>query len=672
MIKDPLKKEVLERLTEFHLKHQEGSPHRAKLYLDFPRFGNQNLEYLRRKGGITGLVQRMKGFFGKYATDFEEDLNAEEEFGLIKLDIFDEDIKSIPVRGLYNLEWEDTSTDITRSMMRYMLSLEQQKQYVRMSPVTRSIQKILEENDLEDPKKIVKDAYLNRGSVVWKKITGKNVRRKTVESLIEREFEGKLLTGWGSDSTAAVKLANGMFQLSSFQFFALNIPSALKNSFGAKFQSMIEAAAGKYYNPVDWQKGNLWSYKAMAEMSFGGQLYKRGAKNLMQQMLEIWDPAQGRFEEKFGEGMSRTLLSDMAGSSWMYNFRKWVELQATFQMFGAMMYHKKIKQFEGTPQEKEISYIDAFELNSNNQIQLKEGIDSKYGITYDADGNATLGKEFNYHKNQIHQVMNNLQGAYAKFDQPQAQRYLAFRFWSFLRKYLIPMVSNRVAFKGNPLRGTARGRLNPGLGDVHMGYYTQTLNWAINLVKSGGSSLKFTQKEEKAAILRTVTEFVGLYVLYLAISMMFGFDPDDEDKYEKLRDKSGPLPFLGVRDEGDFDFKGYMENHAMLLLMNIRAENGQFMPLPGLGLNEYMEHLNFKSIAVGPTLDAYTDILEDLLYMATGDDSARYARDAGPYRWQSEGEYKIWNRMARVFGLTGSSVDPVRSIRNLRSIQTRK
>jgi hypothetical protein len=666
---------VLEILTKHHLKNQDGSSWKSKLYLDFPRFGiTDNLEGIQKGNKISRMMKRIKGFYQNYADDFEEGLNADDRWNLTRADIFDDEISNIPVRGLYDLEIDDVSTDITHSMMRYMFSLEHQKELLKMSPLARSVQAVVNdpENKVKDLDKINKWNFVNRGIITYLNKDGSYVRQRAVNNFIEREFEGKNITGWGKDIPWLNKTSNALFKAASFQFFALNIPSAMKNAWGAKFQSMIEAAAGKYYNIGDWQKGNIWSYKAMADLSLPSNLYAKGHKSLTQQILEIYDPSQGRTEEKFGESISRTMLRDAASGSWMYNFRKWVELQATFQIFGGMMNNKTVTRFKGTERETEIKMIDAWELQ-DGKIQLKEGIDPEEGVTYDKDGNLVFGKKFSAYKNKIHMVMNNLQGAYAKFDQPEAQRYLGFRMFSYLRKYFTPMVMNRFGHTGSLIKGTAAPRFNAGLGEGHTGYYVQTLKWAANVLKTGGSALPFTQPEEKAAIIRTATEIIGLMSISFLMGVLFGWDPDDEERFEKLRQKSGPLPFWGTGEsDRDFNLRGYLENHALFLLMNVRAENNQFIPLPGLGLQDYASMLDLKSVAFGPTVNQYINVTNDLLSLASGDERAYYKRDAGPYVWQQEGNAKLKNRIMKMLALSGTSTDPAMGIKNLQSVIGRK
>jgi hypothetical protein len=235
------------------------------------------------------------------------------------------------------------------------------------------------------------------------------------------------------------------------------------------------------------------------------------------------------------------------------------------------------------------------------------------------------------------------------------------------------MLINRWGHSGSIFTGTARPRLNAGLGEGHMGYYTRTLLVMKDMVKTMGRNLPFLQAEEKQAVLRTLTEVVGLIVLYFGASALFGWDPDDEDRYEKLREKSGPLPWFGADENNDeFNAQGWISNHLLFLMSSVRAENQQFIPLPGLGLKEYAAMTDLKSVAFGPTISSYIDILDNLLLLSTGSEKAYYAKDAGPYTWQKEGDPKIVNMLMKMVGLNGSTLDPVTGFKNMNSVQARK
>ena len=134
----------------------------------------------------------------------------------------------------------------------------------------KAIQEVVRNNGVKELDKINKFNFYHRGIKTYRTKKGKSIRQQTVDNFVEREFEGKKMTGATKDVAWLNNAASVMFKRASFGFFAANIPSALKNSYGAKFQGMIEAAGGKHMNMVSFQKGNAWSYATMGELSFGG------------------------------------------------------------------------------------------------------------------------------------------------------------------------------------------------------------------------------------------------------------------------------------------------------------------------------------------------------------------------------------------------------------------
>lgn len=751
---------LLEKLKKHHLENQEGLSYGSRLYYDMPRYRKDDLETLQTisikdtaKGKVNAFslfMKRIREFFKNASDQMEDGLNHDESFNLVRADMFDNEMTDIPISGLYDIDANDVSGDITQSMMRYMLSAERQKQLVKISPVVRAIQATVNnpENAVKSLNDVNKKEFRNRGilSYLPKKV---NVRKQAVNNFIEKNFEGKTMTGLGSETAWLNNAANLLFKRASFSFFALNIPSALKNSLGMKFQSMIQASGGQYVDHKSLQKGNGWAYAAMGELSFGGQLYKKGPKSHKMQMMEIFDPVQGRFEEKFGESLSRTMLSDAANRTWLYSFRKWVEIQAGVQLFAGMMYKKKV-MMNGN----EISYIDAFET-VDGQIRLKSGIDVRYGteptehiitageslqqiadkynVPVEVIENSLRGKnlndileevqdleydrtaelseinldaaedemertklmdridainrrydkkvndagkltidntEFKFMKNQIQQVQNNMGGAYAKFDQPEAQRYLAFRFISYLRRYFTTMAINRWGFSGPLL--DPKPRLNPGQGDVQMGFYIQFMKTIVETIRTGGGNFKYMTPQEKEAALRFTAEVGMLILTSMMMSVLFGWDPDDDERYDKLRKKSGAMAFFGTREdpEREFDLLGFAEVHSLHMLMQVRAENEQFNLLTG-GLKQYNSLLDIKSVAFGPTTDSYVQLWNDFKGILTGDPRAYYTRDVGPYEWQDQESSKFANHFMKMFGLTGSAIDPAMAIQNFQSYQSK-
>ena len=446
---------------------------------------------------------------------------------------------------------------------------------------------------------------------------------------------------------------------SAFGYFAMDIPSALKNSFGLRIQSMIEAAGGKYFNNVNYAKGVAWSNKVSWEISL--EVYKFGPKSHDTQLVEIFDAYQGRFQDKFVEHGSRSLTKDaLGGLSWMTSFRKWTELNSTLSIFGAMMNHEKSVERTVDGKKIRIAYIDAWET-VDGQIQLKEGVDPEWGIG---------GIKFKTFKNRVQGVVNNLAGSFAKFDYAEADRYVAFRFAIAFKRWFLRMFLNRWQFRGS-IRDP-RYRFDAAVGDTAMGFHLEAIRAVGRMIKTRGEYTQFLSDTEKSAMLKTIMDVATVIAMTMAISMLFGFDYDDKNKFAKLRARSGPLPFLGVSDkEKPFDLGGWFTNHSLYMTMQLKNESMQWLPIPGYGADNYIDMLSMESVSMTNTWDNYKKIIAGLgthashYLFGTDDSKAYFDQREGPYDWMQEDGSKVLTYFFRSVGLSGKSLSPDMGITNM-------
>ena len=221
-------------------------------------------------------------------------------------------------------------------------------------------------------------------------------------------------------------------------------------------------------------------------------------------------------------------------------------------------------------------------------------------------------------------------------------------------------------------------RYDANLETVQMGYYVRSLLAMKNLFTHYHFNFRNFNDDEIAAMRKTMAEVMIMSITnYLVIGLIFGYDDDDEDRYEKLRQRSGALPFLGVADDPEHPFKatGWFANHLLNLAIQVEAENDGWMPLPYLGLNDYLNMLKLESPSVGATLGRWKDFFvgatDYMDYLITGDTTALYKREVGPYNWQQQGSIKFLNTLAKMFTFTGTTVEPIQNIKGLESRERR-
>lgn len=667
-------------LTKWHFTFQEGSPNSSKLGFDIPRYRKEGyesrMEYFTSEGKLENPIsrwwRRLKSLFQPAPDDAEEGYNFKDQMMMMDGEVYNDENAGIPITGLSALEADDVSLDLTYSMLKFMVGSEKQRKLIEMNPVARALQMVMRGSDeaINDFKNIHKRMQKNNSTwnLVGEKTTlgkskGKSIRETAIDNFIEREFEGvvrKGVLGKDKDNHWVNKVVDNIMGLSAFGYFAMDVPSALKNSFSARIQSIQEAAGGQYYNMTNYAKGVAWSNKTMWEISLN--VNKFGPKSHDEQLVEIFDAVQGRFEEKFADHGSRSLTKDaLGGLTWMTSFRKWTELNSSLSIFGAMMNHEKNVEQTVNGVTKRIAYIDAWET-VDGQIRLKEGVDPEWGIG---------GQKFKAFKNKVQGVNNNLNGSFAKFDYAEADKFMAFRFVIAFKRWFIRMFLNRYQFRGS-IRNP-KYRYDAAVGDTVMGFHVEAMRALFRGIQSRGEYFNFLSPSEKAALWKTTMDVAYLILFSMAISMIFGFDEDDEDKFEKLRDRSGPLPFFGVSEnEADFKLGGWLTNHALLMTMQLKNETIQWLPIPGLGADNYLEMLKLDAIAMKNTLDNYkkmgaaASLVAGNALFGLDDTKAYWDQREGPYSWMQEGEEgsKALSYFFRSFGVTGKSLDPAQATTN--------
>lgn len=684
--KDPLKFEILMDMLEFHLENQENHDVKDRLGFEIPRIRARRYERVKYSGEeidpetgeikhsrsrLSRFIEDLKSYFKQRPDDTERDFNPDETHYSILESAFDENDDKIIIRGKYDIDVQEVSWDLFDTLITYMTSLERKNTLKELNPLARALQ----QTTLNTKIKNLKNIHNRKGvtATIFKlDRKNKSIRATAIENFIEREFESIYQKGFGADSQEIQTIAGAIQKLSAINMFALNFNSALKNSLGAKVQGLIEAAGGKYYNMKDFGNGVVWANKAMFELS--GNIYDFKAKTLNVQIMQLFDMTTGRTEEVMGDQLRRTFLKDLVNSpsGMLTNFRKWGEQNSEVSIAAAVLFNTKIERVVNG-KTTIIPYIEAWELDPETKvIRLKSGIDSKWGLN---------GDMFKQIKNRVAAVTNDANGAFSKFDAPEADRFFMYRALMFLRRWFMRMAINRFGASQAVWRNlwnpknwiNLEERHDVGKFDTSMGWYMRGMRATSLMLQTGMKNWDLLEAEDKQAFMRIAMDIITMVIATVLITFVLGFDPDDPDKYKKLKSRSGPLPTpFTSPSEYEFNVGGYAANHAILLLMGMRQEQLQWIPLPGFGLDDYKDYLQLQPIALTNTINTFVKFLNGLTNYAIGSESATYQREVGPYKWQQQDRLKLFNYAAKTVGFSGTQVDPTLAIKNFVSIQARK
>lgn len=690
--------ELLKAFKEQTLESQKDAPSSAKLYYDLPRRRLRgNLESLQRgatqdkyKATVKDIVFAMnpknKKNLQADATSFGFNYSLETQ--LVTTDMQGDAISRIPVQGLSNIPIEETSVDILSSFYDYMHSINLAKHKHKNEPVSRAIMDVLSDKDnaIKDMSKASKQIWLNHKSYQYLKKTD-NRRVQALGTLMDRFFYGEMTGSFEGENPITTRLVNGMMGAASRSFIALDVPSAVKNRWGMIFQNHIEAAGGQYVDFKSLTQGRARSAKNIWELSTKG-IYSIADRPLDVMVMESFDPMPGKTEKDFGKNASRSMMKDFFDMTWLYDFRRLAEVEASLQTFWGMMYKKEIEQVLPSGEVKKIKYANAWTKNDKGELVLKEGINPEYGnkpvdhLVSESDTVESIAKQFNIpekslrEKNNLKEgeefnpgslisISNNelfsefkfkvqgvgkrLNGLVGEMDNPQGNKILGYRLFTFYKKFATGMFLNR--YQADMDKDNKFGHVYDfEMSEMTRGYTVAGISAMAKLIKTGGKYYPHMTTEEKVAWKKMLAEGAQIALVAMAMTMLFGYDMGDEDRFKKL-----------AKREEKYGTFGWLGNHILYQLIMVNQENEAFTPY--LGASQFLSYTDKVTIATGPTVELYAKILYDLGRMATGDDKARYKADVGPYPWQEEGNYKLWQHLFSLFGVKGKTYDPAHAIR---------
>lgn len=707
---------LLEEMKKFHLGVQKGKSNYSKLYLDMPRHALKagDIYQLMQRGK---LGERFKTFtdwknqlVGKSVTDFERGYNYDAKNNLVNTDLKGNEVTYVPVEGIYNLELENTDADIITGLFKYGMSIKTQGKLLESLPLVESIVSTLED-PANQPKNMetyskgifnVRNLYQNPT-----KAGAENNRLGQVRSLIEREYRGQQTGSFEESNPRLSKWLDIIQGLSTRASLAVNIPSDLKNQFSGYIQSMIESIGGEFITAKDYASAVPWASQAMLTWA-AKDVYAVGPGSLSGQMIQRFDPTFIS-EDKFGQSVSKSIAKDLTNGSWMYAHRKFGEMDVAVKLFASFLHGQKVNQLVAGKQVF-MRYVDAFELDKDGLMKLKIGVDAawdtksvfhnytkgeslkqiadKYNITVEElkkrnnieseiqleDGQEIViakSEKFKAFKNRLQGTSRRLFGAYDRFGQPEGNKFIAYRMFFFMRKWFTPMLTNRWGMDFSKASLSNGGeRYDWALGRYTKGYYVNAFQTLVRVIKSKGAEMSYMTDQEKADFKRTAAEGLIIIAASILASMLLGFDPDDDDKWDKIKKRSGAI------NEESFNTYGFFANHMLLLLLGVQAETSAFVPLPkifgvNLGADDYTKMLTSTSASWYNTVVLYVQIMGDVLNFVTFDEAARYDKNQGPYWWQKKDSMKIWKRLFSVFGFTGGSGDPSTVLKNFQNSSSR-
>ena len=308
----------------------------------------------------------------------DQAFNYDKDNNLVNTNLDGEEVSYIPVEGLFKLDLDRVDPDVIQNILKYGMSLEAQSVLFENLPFAQAILDTMEESSPKNMKSYDKiAAKLGKKKRPSKKFTT-NHAHEQLKSLINREFFGIVQSDFVQRNPEIAKIVSSLQRMSTVSALALNIPSDLKNKYGAMVQVAIEAAGNEFFNMKDFAAGRVFAFEAMMNWSSLGSkgIYAIGPAALTTQLIEMFDPVF-KTKDEFGRSVQRSMWKDLVNGEWLYMHRRFGEMEVGITMFGSFMNGTKIEQVING--EKHIIKLkDAFEQDENGIAKLKEGIDLEW------------------------------------------------------------------------------------------------------------------------------------------------------------------------------------------------------------------------------------------------------------------------------------------------------
>jgi len=616
-------RDFADKLAKWYLDSQEGLEVIKPGY-EIPRFYKDLSE--------TGIVKEVKNKWSELknkATQFQEG------FGNFVGDASSySQYARIPILGLgYIDDLDKVSIDLPTIIQKFAASSFQNQELQKAQPFARAVSEVLKDDTGNEAKGFIADlnSRFNFGNSF--KNSGESTRKRVYDNFYRTIFEGEIISP--NTPEWLTKISSILMGAAAFTSLSLNLPGGLKNWTSGSIQSFIKASGGKDLNLNTFRKGEIKSFEYINALIRDKQ--NTGQLSMYSQLFDAFDPTAGKERHEIGKRVSGSYSRDFFQFKWLHSPYDFGEYQIGISFWQGMMYHQKVEQKLSNGETRLIPYAEAFEKDSEGNPKLKEGID---------EGWALGGDKFLQFKNKLHSNMQAAQGNYDSVTRPLAAKEISGKFFFFMRKYLVPGLTNRFGRSG----------INVQSSDADVtGYYITAFKFATSWMKSKAYNWGNLSESQKADVRRTATELGTSLLFGLLLKLLFGWNPDDKDKYKKLQENS------------------WVTNMLIYQIMATKSETEQFIPLPSMGLQELVRMKNTPSIAFGH-LDKWVKLLgsgSDYLGVAfAGRDPSilTYQRKSGIY---DKGDSKALANLFRVFGYNGGTVSPEEAIKSFSIAQSR-
>lgn len=529
--------------------------------------------------------------------------------------------KVVPMLYSNYMPAEDVSLDLISSIMLYSAAADKYEASVDLSNFAQATLDTVSANQplarTAMSEKIINLAAKKAGVEGYdkylKKHSGNNIAA-LLEAFIDMQIYGKTkeaeqgtLLGVPVDYG---KITDTLMSFASKTQIGGNVMGSVANSLQANAALQLEAIAEEFIGKKEIAEAKLEYYKNIN--NFIKDFTDPVNKSLIGQLIDLYDPLQGEFRDKYGRKISQSVAKKLWSTDTWFFLQHQGEHAIQIQTMIALMKRQKVTQ-----NGKEISLYNAYELDSNGKIKLKEGVQLN-GLVSN-NGLMSLSTQ-----NTLHAMSKRMHGVYNSLDQATLQRYSYGRLILMFRKFVVPGFKKRYkSFSiDQELGGTTEG--------FHLTFFKLLFKDTKQLMRELSPLHKSNLTPmEKNNVKRSATElaYIGATALLVMIIHSLMENAGDEDK-KKLR-------------------------YPLYWALRLNSELSAF-----LDPRDTYRSFRYPTAAYG-TIDRFLKLAGDVF-----SPTEKYERDTG--MWE-KGDLKILADLFKLMGITGGTANPDELVKVLES-----
>lgn len=582
-----------------------------------PSVAKQASERIFQNGVIDYIKYNISDTFG----EMEEDID---RYG----EKTSSGIKTVPILFSQKMNVADISKDLLRSVMLYDSASLIYEARTSTLPLAQSILDIAQ---VTPP--LYRDSLSNKVANAFAKRAGidneflksdSNNVAKFLEAWVNTHIYGETnlkqdISIFGK-KVALDKLADSIKSFASkTQIGGINPIGAVANSLQANVQLLIESHGGQYVNKKKIAEGKAEYAREMAKGEFIKDFNNGTPTSKIGQLAAIYDALQGEYLDKYGNKITATNARKLFSSDSWFFLHHQGEHEVQMSMMIAFLKSVEVEQ-----NGNKINLYDAYELDKNGRIKLKDGV--KLPGKKSQNGLISITVQ-----NRLHALNKRMHGVYNSFDRPDIKKNLWGRLLFMYRDFVVPGFKKRYKTLG----------IDNELDDITEGYYTTFVRKVGEDYKKLARQLIGLEKSdlqdwEKANLRKSFMEIGVVFttgILVMLLTAMLKEADDDDKKYLQY------LTFLTLRLNNEMGIYGTFGDPQTAGLPNVK---------------EVWKTFKQPSAIIG-TVDRFMN----LLYQVTAP-GEEYKTNSGIWK---KGDSKLLADFYKLIGITGTNIDPENAIK---------